>query len=61
MHKEHGPVIQEFGITTWLLQNKLNFFVETFLIVHLRYSEPLTESMNFFSIEFTINMNLNFK
>ena len=55
--------LREFGITSWLLQKKLNIFV-----VHLLFwlfiwdIQSLLENLNwFFSIEFTINMDLDYK
>ena len=55
--------LREFGITSWLLQKKLNIFV-----VHLLFClfiwdiQSLLENLNwFFSIEFTINMDLDYK
>ena len=48
MHNEHGPVIQEFGITTWLLQNKLNFFVESFFDSSFEIFRALNGKHEFF-------------
>ena len=55
--------LREFGITSWLLQKKLNIFV-----VHLLFwlfiwdiQSPLENLNWFFSFDFTINMDLDYK
>ena len=40
--------LREIGMTTWLLQKKLNIFVETLFVVHLSYSEPFRKCELFF-------------
>ena len=55
--------LREFGITSWLLQKKLNIFDDHLLFwLFIWDIQSLLENLNwFFSIEFTINMDLDYK
>ena len=55
--------LREFGITSWLLRKKLNIFVDhlLFWLFIWDIQSPLENLNWFFSIEFTINMDLDYK